>query len=152
MDPIADLLVTIKNGYMANKLKVGVPYSKFKYEIVKVLEKENFVGPVQKKDLKIEIELIYIDKKPRIQELRKISKLGLRQYSKSKKGNRYGRGRIRIKRKSICQIFWNGKSLQDNDWRKRPKTDKEIGRQYCRCYKKRDWSLGYLDMLIILTI
>lgn len=84
MDPIADLLVTIKNGYMANKLKVDVPYSKFKYEIVKVLEKENFVGPVQNKDSKIEVELIYIDKKPRIQELRKISKLGLRQYSKSK--------------------------------------------------------------------
>ena len=48
MDPIADMLVTIKNGYMAKKPEVLVPYSKFKSEVAKVLEKEKFVGIVKK--------------------------------------------------------------------------------------------------------
>ena len=94
MDPVANMLVIIKNGYMANKVNVLVPYSKFKFDIVKVLEKQKFIGKVSKKENKIEIDLLYENQKPKIQEIRKISKLGLRVYSKSKhiKSVRGGRG------------------------------------------------------------
>ncbi len=94
MDPVANMLVIIKNGYMANKVNVLVPYSKFKFDIVKVLEEQKFVGKVSKKESKIEIDLLYENQKPKIQEMRKISKLGLRVYSKSKHINsvRGGRG------------------------------------------------------------
>src|SRR3989344_3343375 len=84
MDPIADMLVAIKNGYMAKKSQVLVPYSKFKFEIAKVLEKENFVGKVQMKDNLILVDIIYDNKNPRLNQIKKVSKLGLRIYIKSK--------------------------------------------------------------------
>ena len=84
MDPIADMLVAIKNGYMAKKSQVLVPYSKFKFEIAKVLEKENFVGKVQMKDNLILVDIIYDNKNPKLHQIKKVSKLGLRIYIKSK--------------------------------------------------------------------
>ena len=94
MDPIADLLITIKNGYMAKKKEVVAPYSKFKLAIAKVLEKEKFIGKVEQEDRLINIELLYENGKPKVTSIKKISKLGLRVYSKSKrlKSTRGGRG------------------------------------------------------------
>ncbi len=96
MDPLANMLVTIKNGYLAKKSQILVPYSKFKMEIIKVLEKENLVGKNSKKDNQIVIELVYSAKEPRINEIKQISKQGLRVYSKAKhiKPVRGGRGTI----------------------------------------------------------
>ena len=51
MDPIANMLVTIKNGYLAKKSEVSFPYSKFKLEIAKVLEADKFVANVNKNEL-----------------------------------------------------------------------------------------------------
>lgn len=84
MDPIADMLTSIKNGYMAKKDLVRVPKSKFKYQIVKVLENEKFVGPITATENLIEINLVYRNQFPAINEIKKISKLGLRVYTKSK--------------------------------------------------------------------
>ena len=84
MDPVADMLVAIKNGYLAKKVQILVPFSKFKYEIAKVLENEKFVGKTAKKDNKILIELFYEDGKPKITDIKRVSKLGLRVYEKSK--------------------------------------------------------------------
>ena len=84
MDPIADLLITIKNGYMAKKNSVSVPYSKFRLSIAKVLEKEKFVGKTDKVDKVIEISLLYENGKPKITHIKKVSKPGLRIYTKSK--------------------------------------------------------------------
>lgn len=84
MDPVADMLVAIKNGYLAKKMKILVPFSKFKYEIAKVLENEKFVGKTAKKDNQILIELSYEDGDPKITDIKRISKLGLRVYEKSK--------------------------------------------------------------------
>jgi small subunit ribosomal protein S8 len=84
MDPIADFLVSVKNGYMARKNNLVVPYSKFKMEIAKVLAKENFIKNAQKIDQKIAIELLYTDGKPKISSIRRVSKLGNRFYTKSK--------------------------------------------------------------------
>jgi len=85
MDPIADMLTIIRNGYMAQKGDVDVPYSKFKEQIAQVLAKENFVGSVKKDGKNIKIDLAYEDGKPKIKELKRVSKLGLRVYSKSTK-------------------------------------------------------------------
>ena len=41
MDPIADMLTSIRNAQAARKETVSVPYSKIKMEIAKVLAKEN---------------------------------------------------------------------------------------------------------------
>jgi len=84
MDPIANMLVTIKNGYLAKKSEVSFPYSKFKLEIAKVLEADKFVANVNKNELRITLDLIYENGKPKITEIKKVSKLGLRVYKKIK--------------------------------------------------------------------
>jgi small subunit ribosomal protein S8 len=85
MDPIADMLVIIKNGYLANKEQVSMPYSKFRFQVAKVISKAGFVGNVSKSENSLVVDLIYKDdKKPRITEIKKVSKLGLRTYIKSK--------------------------------------------------------------------
>lgn len=94
MDPIADMLISIKNSYMAKKPNLTVPYTKFKLEVIKVLEKEKFVGAVVKKDSIINVELIYAEHGAKISQIKKVSKNGLRVYTKSKniKSVRGGRG------------------------------------------------------------
>lgn len=84
MDPIADMLTIIKNGYMAKKDLVRVSKSKFKLEIAKVLEKEKFIGSVSSAENTIAIDLVYKNQMPAISEIKKVSKLGLRVYTKSK--------------------------------------------------------------------
>jgi len=84
MDPVADMLVIIKNGYLAKKTEVLVPSSRFKFEIAKLLEKEKFVNEVSKKDSKILVKLTYEGKDPKITQIKKVSKLGLRIYTKAK--------------------------------------------------------------------
>lgn len=83
-DPVGDMLTIIRNGYMAKKSQVLVPYSKFKIEIAQVLEKEKFVAGVKKEESKIKIDLAYSGKKPKLSHVKKISKPGLRVYTKSK--------------------------------------------------------------------
>jgi len=85
MDSIANMIVTIKNGYLARKDEVVLPFSKFKFEVAKVLEKAGFVKKVTKSENNVKVELLYTeDKKPRITEIKKVSKQGLRIYTKSK--------------------------------------------------------------------
>jgi len=84
MDPVANMLVSVKNGYLAKKTQVSVPFSKFKYEIAKVLESEKFVAKVAKGNNQILIDLSYEDGKPKITDIKRVSKLGLRVYEKNK--------------------------------------------------------------------
>lgn len=80
MDPIADMLTIIRNGYMAKLDKVTCRKSKIKLEIAKLLSKHRFVDKVEEVDKKIEIRLLYVDKKPAITSIQRISKPGLRIY------------------------------------------------------------------------
>ena len=68
---------------MAHKPSISVPFSKFTLEIIKVLEKEGFIGKLIRVKNKIEIELIYDGHKPRLTEIRRVSKPGLRIYKGS---------------------------------------------------------------------
>ena len=50
MDPISDMIIRIKNAQKAGHETVQVPYSKFKHEIAKVLEKRAMLGKIEKKE------------------------------------------------------------------------------------------------------
>ncbi len=89
MDPIADMLTSIRNAQAVLKETVKIPFSKLKFEIAKILEKNAFVEKVEKKGRGIkriiEIKLKYEDKKPVISGLKRISKPGQRIYLRAKK-------------------------------------------------------------------
>lgn len=88
-DPIADMITRIRNAQMVKKQTVKVPFSKFKMEILKVLKKygyiQDFVKIGREPKRLIEITLAYDENnKPKITEIKKISKPSQRVYKKSK--------------------------------------------------------------------
>ena len=80
MDPISDMLTSIKNAQAVRHPMVDTPFSNLKYEIAKILEKNGFIEKVEKKGKKtkkiIEITLKYDNKIPAISGLKRISKPG----------------------------------------------------------------------------
>ncbi len=89
MDPIADFLNRIKNAQAVSQKTVRVPFSKMKYQISKILEREKFIEGVEKrgKGAKkiIKIILKYDENKnPAISGFKMISKPSRRIYKKAK--------------------------------------------------------------------
>ena len=84
MDSISNMIIMMKNASLANKEVVSMPYSKMKNAIGECLKKAGYVNNVSKKIKKgapiLEVELIYIDKKPKITEVERISKQSRRVY------------------------------------------------------------------------
>lgn len=84
-DPIADMLVRIKNAAAVRKPTVKMPSSKTKVAIAAVLKDEGYildsrvteVGPGKSE---LEISLKYYEGKPVIERLKRYSRPGLRQY------------------------------------------------------------------------
>lgn len=84
-DPISDMLIRIKNAQMAKKPDTAFPYSKIKFDIAKILERDGYITDTQKKGRKnqrlIEIKLSYnAEGKSKISEIKRISKLSRRVY------------------------------------------------------------------------
>jgi small subunit ribosomal protein S8 len=83
-DPIADLLTRIRNAQLAGKASVECPSSSIKRSILEVLTQEGYIGgySVSSDAVKplLNIELKYHNGKPVIEELRRGSTPGLRQY------------------------------------------------------------------------
>ena len=83
-DPIADMLIRIKNAAAVGKPAVSMPSSKIKVAIAKVLEEEGYIASsrVTKDGAKsvLEIALKYYEGKPVIERLQRVSKSSLRQY------------------------------------------------------------------------
>jgi small subunit ribosomal protein S8 len=80
---VIDLIIRIKNGYMARKETIESPYSKFREEILKKLIKLGYVGKVDienGKAKKFVIELIYKDGIPTVTDFKIFSKPGRRFY------------------------------------------------------------------------
>jgi len=46
---IIEMLIKIKNGQAVKKETISVPYSNFKFNVAKILEKEGFVGETKKR-------------------------------------------------------------------------------------------------------
>lgn len=80
MDKVGDLLIRIKNGYMASKKEVVAPYSKLSAAICALLHKEGFVGVCEQNDREIRIILKYDARKPALTDVKRISKPGRRVY------------------------------------------------------------------------
>lgn len=86
-DPISDMLTIIRNGQVAKKKIVFLPYSKFKLLIVKVLKSEGFIKDYNILNFNksmIELFLKYFKNKPVIEKIQRISRPGLRIYKKKK--------------------------------------------------------------------
>lgn len=83
-DPIADMLVRIKNALAVGKQTVSMPSSKMKLAIADVLKSEGYIvdSCVSEVDGKpvLEIVLKYYEGKPVIERLQRVSRSGLRQY------------------------------------------------------------------------
>jgi len=86
-DPIADFLTRIRNAQMAQMPTVSCPSSKIKVAISKVLEDEGYIGGYAISDEAgksvISVELKYFQGKPVIEEIKRVSRPGLRDYTGS---------------------------------------------------------------------
>jgi small subunit ribosomal protein S8 len=96
-DPISDMLTTIRNGLLLSKEFVCTPSSKLKLNVLKVLQEEGYITSFKenkiKKEIKeIQIILSYINGKPSIKLITRISKPGRRVYSKLKNLPSYFKG------------------------------------------------------------
>lgn len=82
-DPIADMLTRIRNGHMAGLRRVSMPFSKVKMAIAELLQREGYLGAVEKvagKPVVLSIELKYNGKQPAIQSVVRTSTPGHRMY------------------------------------------------------------------------
>lgn len=97
-DPIADLLTRLRNGSRARLETVEAPASKLKARLLDVLKSEGYIrGYTLKEDGKqgvLTIELRYEgpDKTPAITEIKRVSRPGLRRYTRSTKIPRVANG------------------------------------------------------------
>jgi len=95
MDQIANLIISLKNGGMAGKESVVLPYSNIKYQIATLLKQKGFIAEVAKKGKKnryMEITLRYEDKSPVINDVKRISKSSRRIYMQAKEIFPYRQG------------------------------------------------------------
>ncbi len=85
VDPIADMLTRIRNAQVAGHESVSIPASNMKKSIAKVLLAEGYIKNVEFINEgvqgSIKVTLKYVDKKPVIVGLRRISRPGLRVYA-----------------------------------------------------------------------
>ena len=89
MDPIADMMIGIKNAGNAGKESALISYSKIKLKIAMLLLREGYVASVTDKNSKpgkkefrfIEIGIARENTKPKIQGISRASKLSRRLYT-----------------------------------------------------------------------
>ena len=85
-DPIADMLTRVRNAQMAGHEQVVVPGSKLKKALLDVMTQEGYIQgyDVLDNDGKPElvIKLKYYQGKPVIEEIKRVSRPGLRVYKK----------------------------------------------------------------------
>lgn len=87
MDPIADLLTSIRNANQALKAEIIVPHSKIKESAVKLLKEEGYLESFNVEgDVKrtLRIGLKFQGRKGVITDLQRVSRPGLRRYTSSK--------------------------------------------------------------------
>jgi len=83
-DSISQLLVTIKHAGASGEASVAVPHSNFIERILETLQKEGFIKSFARRGKKtgriVDVELAYVDGKPRIHDARRVSRLSRRMY------------------------------------------------------------------------
>ena len=85
-DPIADMLTRIRNAVAARHARVSMPASKMKLAIARVLKEEGYIKDIEiLKDSAqgtLRLTLRYVEKQPALTQLKRVSKPGLRVYTK----------------------------------------------------------------------
>ena len=85
LDPISDMLTSIRNGLKARLYSVATPASNLKAEIARVMKEAGYITDAvttSEFPKKLVITLKYSDKaRPAITELKRVSKPGLRRYA-----------------------------------------------------------------------
>ncbi len=84
IDQVADMLTRIRNAQLARKSEVVMPSSKFKVALAKLLNKKDYVREVvtfvDDSKTYLKVQLKYIDSKPAIKGIKRVSKQGQRIY------------------------------------------------------------------------
>lgn len=84
-DPISDMLTQIRNGLSAKKAEIALPYSKFKYQLGRVLADQGWLeeaAAVNEGDRKaLRLKFKFINSRPVISGLKRISTPGQRIYA-----------------------------------------------------------------------
>lgn len=80
MDPIADALIRVKNGYSIGKQSVSLKYSKLIFKIMELLQSQDYLEKAETKEREIVVLLKYSARKPAIAGIKRISKPSLRVY------------------------------------------------------------------------
>lgn len=81
VDPVADALIRIKNGYMVGKVEVWVRFSNLILQIMKLLQKHGYIAMVKQKEGKLLITLKYNGRVPVLTDIKRVSKPSLRVYN-----------------------------------------------------------------------
>jgi small subunit ribosomal protein S8 len=85
-DPIADMLTRIRNAIMARHTRVLIPASKMKIAIARILKEEGYIRDFEllqdNPQGSLRITLRYVDRRPVLTQLKRISKPGLRVYTR----------------------------------------------------------------------
>ena len=83
-DPLADMLTRIRNAQMAGKAVVKMPSAKLKISVASVLKEEGYIDDyvisVEENKTILTVILRYHDGRPVIEEIKRASRPGLRQY------------------------------------------------------------------------
>lgn len=94
-DTVADMLTRIRNAQQAGKPAVGMPSSKLKVSLANVLKSEGYIADVSvSADVKPQLTLTlkYFEGKPVIEEIKRVSRPGLRIYKGKDDLNRVKQG------------------------------------------------------------
>ena len=85
MDPIAELLTSIRNGYLAKKEEITVKNSRLRLALAEILVRYGYLIAIEKVDGQpsfLKLTLHYLpDGSPVLTHIRKISKPGVRHYA-----------------------------------------------------------------------
>jgi small subunit ribosomal protein S8 len=84
-DPVADMLTRIRNATMARHTRVTIPASNLKIAIAKILKDEGYIKDFEvlrdSPQGDIVVTLRYVDKRPVLNAIKRVSKPGLRVYT-----------------------------------------------------------------------
>lgn len=80
VDPVADMLTRIRNAHQAYHRQVDIPASRMKASIAGILKEEGYIEDYSVEGRTMRVGLKYVDGKPLISGLKKVSKPGRRVY------------------------------------------------------------------------
>lgn len=95
MYTIGDFLIQIKNGYMASRKELMLPYSKISLSIANILTSEGYIKKASVSEIEgrkhIQVELLYKNRRPAMRGVKLVSKPSVHRYVTKNSIKRLGR-------------------------------------------------------------